>query len=277
MKRLFLFAAFIENNQVGPALAHYVSSLGRLGDVVLWSDSLVDESQLQSLEVLHTEAERHGEYDFGSYKRCYLWAKENLDLETYDTVYLVNDSVFGPLHDLGECLERMEGQGKDAFCIAYFPHKTHPHMQTWFVGFTQNVFLQEWFDEFMQSVEKTSSKEEVCVKYEEGLSKLLESKGIAIASLYSAPHKDIYNKPLKYYRKGLPFVKKSSFVRHNGSLGYQLRKEVADLPEDVKEAVLSEAGMLWGEKYVDSLMRSGRVRSAAHYEKYLLKKILRRG
>lgn len=277
MKRLFLFAAFIENNQAGPALAHYVSSLGRLGDVVLWSDSLVDQNQLQSLNVLHAEAERHGEYDFGSYKRCYLWSKNNLDLAAYDALYLVNDSVFGPLHDLEGSLEKMEGQGKDAFCIAYFPHKTHPHMQTWFVGFTQKVFLQEWFDDFMQAVEKTSGKEEVCVKYEEGLSKLLESKGIEIATLFNAPHKDIYNKPLKLYRKGLPFVKKSSFVRHNGSLGYQLRREIADLPQDVKAAVLSEAGMLWGEKYVDSLMHRGPVRSAARYERYLLKKILRRG
>ena len=45
-------------------------------------------------------ATRHSEYDFGSYKRAYNWAQENLDTAEYEFVYLVNDSVYGPLFDL---------------------------------------------------------------------------------------------------------------------------------------------------------------------------------
>ena len=116
-RRLFLFAAYDAAGQVGASLLWYVKSLSENGDVVFVADSDFEEQQIALLKpyVLHTEAKRHGEYDFGSYKRAFKWAQDNCCLNEYDYIYMVNDSVYGPLYDIRPYLENMEGLGTDAF------------------------------------------------------------------------------------------------------------------------------------------------------------------
>ena len=96
-RRLFLFAAFDGDGVAGPSLILYLRALSSCGDVVLASDCSFGEEDRARLDdfCLHTDCAAHHEYDFGSYKRAWIWAAENLDLPEYDYVYLVNDSIFG--------------------------------------------------------------------------------------------------------------------------------------------------------------------------------------
>ncbi len=96
--RLFIFAAYDAGARVGASLLWYLRSLSACGDVVLEADTDFSAGELEKLGgfCLHAGAAAHGEYDFGSYKRAWQWARENLDTDAYDFVYLVNDSVFGP-------------------------------------------------------------------------------------------------------------------------------------------------------------------------------------
>ncbi len=90
-KRLFLFAGYDKNGKIDSALIYYVRALNNLGDVVVFMDSDWPNAELKKLDkiTLYAHGVRHGEYDFGSYKRAYIWATENLNLADYDFVYMV--------------------------------------------------------------------------------------------------------------------------------------------------------------------------------------------
>ena len=116
---------------------------------------------------------RHGEYDFGSYKRAYIWSTENLNLADYDFIYMINDSVYGPLYDLTPYLKRLESSQSDAFGLVKNPHRKHPHIQSWFIGLRPTAFTAKWFDTFMHGITKQKSKGLITREYEQGLTKLI--------------------------------------------------------------------------------------------------------
>lgn len=275
MKRLFLFAAYEEAGVVGESLLWYLKSLSKVGDVVLVADSDIEPVQLEVLETycLYAQAARHEEYDFGSYKRAYAWANANLDLSSYDYVYMVNDSVYGPLYELEDYILKMEAMGVPAFSLVVNPHKRHPHMQSWFIGLDRSVFLQEWFASFLASVKKEANKNDICVIYETGLTELVTEKGVPYKGLYEVSGKKIYNSVKDLYNAGLPFVKKAAFTRHNGSLGAQLKYVVNHLDTDAQNAILADAKRVYGAEYVDGLLTSNTLTIAGRYLSYLFSKI----
>lgn len=275
MKRLFLFAAYEKTGVVGDSLLWYLKNLAMSGDVVLVADSELDSEQVEKLRpyCLHVQAVRHEEYDFGSYKRAYVWAGENLDLASYDYMYLVNDSVYGPLYGLDEYLGRMESMGVPVFSLVLNPHRRHPHMQSWFIGMDRTVFMQEWLASFLTSVKKEANKNDICVIYETGFTELVSAKGIPYRGLYEVSGKKIYNSVKELYKSGLPFVKKAAFTRHNGSLGAQLKYVTDHLDKDVYDAILGDANRVYGAEYMENLLTTNPLTIAVRYLSYLLSKI----
>lgn len=275
-KRLFLFAAYDPDNMIGASLAYYLRSLAELGDVVLFMDNeRPAEKELAKLSgiVKLFGAEKHGEYDFGSYKRAFKLAEQDLKLDGYDCCYLVNDSVFGPLMPMGPILDKLENSGAGAFGLVYNPKRREPHLQSWFVGFGKDVLHSPWFRNFIESVSVQADKIEVCRKYENGLTALFLANGIKLSSLYSLRGKAIYNRPEALFRKGLPFVKRNSFVRHNGSLCLQIRHILEACPEDCRDAIIQDCLRLYGKEYVNAILNAGRLEAFKRYIQYLRSKL----
>lgn len=275
MKRLFLFAGYDRLGSVGPALEYYIRSLSRYGDIITVMDNECPDTELSKLSglVLHAEATRHGEYDFGSYKRAYFWASANLDLTSYDFCYLLNDSVYGPLYELGDCLDRMENLGSDAFGLVLNPHRRHPHLQSWFIGMGQSVFMSGEFLKFIGGVTAVADKESVCIVYETGFTEMLHSSGFSYAGLFRIPGRQIYNNVLRLYRNGLPFFKKAALTRHNGSLGAQVRQILDNLPPDLKDIITEDAGLVYGREYIAGFLSGSRMTMAGRYLRYLTDKL----
>lgn len=277
VRRLFLLAAYDRRGTVGPALAAYVRDLSRYGDVVAVMDNAAAPGEQDKLlpYVVHFEAERHGEYDFGSYKRGYAWAREHLPLKDYGTVYLVNDSVYGPLKPLGDFLDRMEDMGTGASAMVFNPGRRSPHLQSWFIGLRPQVFLSEWFGSFLDGVEPKESKEAVCVEYETGLTELLERHSVAFGALFRFRGKSFYNRVRHCWKKGIPFIKRSSVTRHNGCLGRQVRyvldhAENADVAAAVKEDIVGALG----REAADRLTGGSAFGMILRYISYLRAKIM---
>ena len=277
VRRLFLLAAYDRRGTVGPALAAYVRDLSRYGDVVAVMDNAAAPGEQDKLlpYVVHFEAERHGEYDFGSYKRGYAWAREHLPLKDYGTVYLVNDSVYGPLKPLGDFLDRMEDMGTGASAMVFNPGRRSPHLQSWFIGLRPQVFLSEWFGSFLDGVEPKESKEAVCVEYETGLTELLERHSVTFGALFRFRGKSFYNRVRHCWKKGIPFIKRSSVTRHNGCLGRQVRyvldhAENADVAAAVKEDIVGALG----REAADRLTGGSAFGMILRYISYLRAKIM---
>lgn len=255
-KRLFLFAGYNANGIVDDALMYYVKSLSKFGDIVLVMDSDCPDSELKKVQkfTVHTSAARHGEYDFGSYKRAYIWAAENLTLSNYDYVYMVNDSVYGPLYDLTTYFSKMESCPCDAFGLVKNPHHDHPHIQSWFVGLRQSVFLTDWYDQFMRRITKQPYKGAITREYEQGLSKIILAHNLTWCCLYSVRNRGVYNKIKKLYRAKMPFMKKVAFNRTHGALGRQILYVLNHITPTARDAIITSARAQYDEKHIDWLL-----------------------
>ncbi|MBO7053202.1 MAG: hypothetical protein J6W27_02090 [Alphaproteobacteria bacterium] len=223
VKRLFIFAGYDKDNIIDDTLVWYLNALSKLGDIVLIMDCDVqDTSKLESVKnILHIETKRHGEYDFGSYKRGYMWAQSNNLLDKYDWIYLVNDSVYGPLFDLEPCLNNLESKGTDLTGLtSYYDEFTPVHIQSWFVGLSHNIATSNVLYNFMQDVGPRKNKWEIITKYEVGLSRHLLQSGYKMSSMFteSERYHTVYQKPRIILENLIPFIKKAGLENIGGTL-----------------------------------------------------------
>ncbi len=271
MKRLFLFAFYDPQGVVGEAALRYLEALRALGDIVLATDCDLQPGEAEKLAplVVSFQAARHGEYDFGSYKRAF----QQADPSGYDFVYLVNDSVVGPLYPLEPYLRRMEALGTDAFGLVLNPSRHGRHLQSWFIGLRPSVFRAPWFRDFLTGVEALGRKEDVCIRYENGLARLLENHSASYAGLWKLRGKAVYNAVGRLSRQRFPFLKKSAFTRHGGSLGTAVARELAASDPSMADAIVADLDRLYGEDCRRKLLAAGPLQTAGRYLRYLFGKV----
>ena len=224
-KRLFIFAGYDEQGVIDNTLLHYLHCLSELGDVILTMDSDVSSLEIGKLKsvknILSVQTGRHNEYDFGSYKRGFQYAKNKDILKKYDWVYFVNDSVYGPLWDIKSILCDLESRGVDLTGMIDFVNAETPvQVQSWFVGVTKRVASEDFFSDFMNSVTHQTHKQLIVLKYEVGLSQTILRHGYKMSTFVSNQDGRIchvmYDKPLEVLRAGIPFVKKAGLVNLKG-------------------------------------------------------------
>lgn len=253
-RRLFVFGGYDKNNIVDDTLIYYLTALSELGDIVFNMDNSLSDSDLDKVKqisnVLYTKAERHGEYDFGSYKRGFFWAKENNILKDYDWVYLVNDSTYGPLKPLKPILEDLESQNKNAVGMFLCTNDYYgKYLQSWFMGFKPVIFNSDWFNEFLKNVKKYERKKDVVINCEFGFSsELWKNKVDCAAFMEDREENDSFRNPLKTLRNGFPFIKKSQLSLNNIGSENKIKKY---LPKDLKSIMNNHmlANNLYINKY----------------------------
>lgn len=274
--RLFLIAGYDKNGKINSALLHQVRELAKYGDCVLVMDSDCDESEIAKIKLycLYANAVRHGEYDFGSYKRAFIWAKENTNLSNYDFMYMVNDSVYGPLFDIGDYLNKMESLGTDAFGMVKKTGGRFEHIQSWFIGINKQVFLSKWFSNFIMSVRKVEKKTMVTALYENGFTRKLNENKIAWRCLYNIYNRGIYNRVRHLYKIRMPFIKKLSFTRHFGAYGNQILYVLNNISKKLRDDILLSARETFGDKYIDWLLTKNPVKIIFRKIKYILSRVL---
>lgn len=219
--RLFLVAAYDTRGKINKSLKYYIRALAKCGDIILVMDADPDKSSDKALRgipnILHAIFQRHGEYDFGSYKRAYDYAASARILKDYDWVYFVNDSVFGPLNNLNEILCDLESRDTPFIGISSNSDTATPeHVQSWFMGLRRDVVTKKFVAQFFKSIKKEKTKKAIVKKYEIGFSKLMTRNGYAFKTIFcqnSAKSNIMYRRPYDAIRHGVPFIKKSS-IKH---------------------------------------------------------------
>lgn len=274
-KRLFLFAGYDKNGIINDALIYYVSTLSRYGDVIVCMDCDCQDLEIAKIKphTIATIAKRHGEYDFGSYKRMYEYAYNNDLLKNYDVLYLVNDSVFGPMFDITPTLTNIENIPTDAAGLVISKHKTHSFMESWFVRINKSVFMSQWFYDFMMSVKHEEYKFEVTIKYEHGLTNVIRKNNCTCSGLYIVHGRKTYNQPKHMFICGCPFVKKLSFTRHNGALGGQIKYILKHGDQDAVSAIMKTAYSIYGKQYTDSFLTYNPIKIIWRNITYMIKKL----
>ena len=190
MTKLAIFAHFSPDNTIEDYVIYYLRELKKVvDDIIFVSDCNVVENELEKIKKYTTKiiAKTHGEYDFGSYKYGYLFAKENKLLENLDELIFANDSCYAPLYDFKILFKNMNSKNCDYWGITANPNgidylnkeknelisTKDYHIQSYFLCFKKQIFQNTEFDKFMQNIKKEKNKIDVIINYEIGLSKLL--------------------------------------------------------------------------------------------------------
>lgn len=219
MKRVAVFAHYDKNNLIEDYVVYFLSELKKVAEkIVFVSDSNVKDSELKKINTYIEKAiiGTHGEYDFGSYKRGYIWAKENGLLDNCEEFILVNDSCYAPLFPFSDMFNEMSNRPVDFWGATQngkFTENKNIHIQSYFIVLKPQVFNSIFFNNFISNIKKEENKEDIVHKYEIGLSQLLINNHYKF-DVYSKLSKKEENAYLEQYKQlikeeKLPFLKRS--------------------------------------------------------------------
>ena len=227
MKNISVFAHFDKDNIIDDYIIYYLRALKAVSQKVIFvSDCDLSTDELQKLEGIadYCFAKKHGEYDFGSYKRGWEIAVENGLLNEAESLTFVNDSCYGPFYPLEPIYCEMAEKACDFWGITsnrnFLEGKFYPcpaasdrHVQSYFLVFKKQVFESGVFVEFMKSIKKEEDKFKIIEKYEIGLSRLLCEAGFGYDVIFNNQIGDINIECLKYVKKQPHMFMKKSLLK----------------------------------------------------------------
>jgi len=218
MKRVSIFAHYDKDNIIDDYVILYLKALRQVSsDVIFVSDCNLPEVELRKLSeiCIIKIAAKHGEYDFGSWKRGLAAAKERLNVDNYDQIVLANDSCY-LLSPLTTIFAEMEKRNPvDFWGISIGKDKFDYHLQSYFLCFSKTTFKDLFF--FMNMVSKQESKDDIIEKYEVGLTKLLTELGYKYDALCQKKFKSnpAINHYLELLKSGSHLIKKDLLIRNS--------------------------------------------------------------
>lgn len=146
-------------------------------------------------------------YDFGAWASVIRLLPE---LSHASRLAIVNDSVYGPLGDFKNVLDRVRATSAD-FVGAIESFEFKPHIQSFLVFFNFGALRSRVFWKFWRSV-RLGNREQVIRDYELRLSQRLQAGGLAQAILFPAPSGYTANPTIRRWRElvyeGFPYIKR---------------------------------------------------------------------
>lgn len=120
-------------------------------------------------------------YDFAAWRDA--MAACDVPGENTRLLLLANDSVYGPLRQIGPMLKRINFDEADVWSVTdSWQHQFH--LQSFFVAFGPQAFGQEAFQLFWRSIRNVRSKRWVVTRYEIGLSRSMMAAGMRCKAIW---------------------------------------------------------------------------------------------
>lgn len=179
-KYIAVFAHFDKDNIIDDYVLFYLKGLKEVcSKIIFVSDCDLQKEEIDKLDNLcfHVIAKKHGEYDFGSYKRGFFYIKDSGIIEDCDELIFANDSCYGPLRPLAPIFRSMEYRLYDFWGMTQNKDIYIEHIQSYFVVLSKAIMLNKSFSSFLQDVTIEKSKKEIIEKYEIGLTHTLINAG----------------------------------------------------------------------------------------------------
>ena len=212
IKRVCLFAGYNSKGLIEDYALYYLQELSKISDVYYMADNKILPEELEKLTpyVKGAYGYSHGKYDFGSWQELInkiSWEK----LSEYDELILTNDSVFGPLYNFKEFIERIEKDKEWDLCGINTAYDFHTwHLSSYFLVLRKKGFLSDTFKEHISSIEKEDDVKKVIEKYEIGLSRKMVEAGFSVKNAVKF-RKNIYISWRNFYLAGSPLIKRKIF------------------------------------------------------------------
>ena len=216
-----LFAHYDPNDRIAEHVLYYLAALRRAGfSITVISTARLDATQRGKLAAIGAELvlRENAGLDFGSWAAGLARLRDaSGQLRIGGRLLLANDSVFGPLGDLGEALERLSRLQGDVHAMVE-SREIAPHLQSWFLLFSPAAWRHPAFERAFGQNFAAMSKAEIIERAEIGLSADLRAAGLRLAALASDPPRGgaqrlMRENPAQFLwrslieRDGAPFVK----------------------------------------------------------------------
>lgn len=186
-----VFAAYSQDGTVPDYVLSLLKKLKKEApNIVYVTDNQIKKSEIGKLKpyVTHLLAKRHGEYDWGSYKRGFNWLKENgwsgeekAKDGSKPLLVLANDSVLAVAESLEPVFTAAKDSGADFFGISANQDGTY-HLQSYFLILTSKVYDDADFAGYLNTVKKEKDGLSVAYRYEVPFTAYFESKGYKSAA-----------------------------------------------------------------------------------------------
>jgi lipopolysaccharide biosynthesis protein len=180
-----LFAHYDADGRVADHVRHHLACLRAAGVApLLVTTARLAPSDLDTVAPLCAavlERENVG-LDFGSWRTALLVYPRLFEA---GLLLFVNDSVYGPVGDLGRALARLEQAGGDFFGMSE-SLEIERHYQSYFLGFRRTALASAAFRAFCDDMLLLHDKDEIIRRYEVGLRRRLTDGGLAGRALVPA-------------------------------------------------------------------------------------------
>lgn len=249
-RRLAVYAAWDGNGYVDKADLYYIRALKEVADNVIYvcdNGLVAGEAEKLSRDVCCILAASHGEYDFGSYKRGFVYAQNHGLLDGVEELIFCNDSCYAPVHPFKPVFDEMQGKECDFWGITENTEFSR-HIQSYFMVFRPQVFQSKVFNQFITGITAQKTVQDVIENYEVGLSETLINAQYTYKSYI--PYPEQYPLPLRgatnltacpvwMIKQGSPLVKKKSFKEKisNEEGFFKLRKMVQNINPGLVEII----------------------------------------
>lgn len=220
--RIVILASYDPRRRIQNALIAQVESLREVADCLIFvADNYYPFAEIAKIRHLLDayDCGRHGEYDFGSWKRG-LQIARSIGTGSTREILLCNDSVFGPLRDLKQIFTRMEKASCDFWGISN-SFEVREHLQSYFMAFRPQVFNSSIFQDFFRSVKEEAIYSNVVENYELRLTERLMNAGFSYEAVcdFRRTWPDKFRKgetcdqtlwPVRNLGNGSPFIRRRS-------------------------------------------------------------------
>lgn len=178
--RYAVFAGYNADGIIPPYVITYLKGLNQVADGVVYiTDSPLKEGEEKKIKnlTIYNEHIRHGEYDWGSYKRGYNWLKTNGYLDTADELIFANDSSYAPLKSFKPMFAQMAKITDLDFWGVGQNTAFTTHLQSYFLVFRRRVLRSKAFAMFINNVKAQPDHSLFITEYEVRLTPFLNNLG----------------------------------------------------------------------------------------------------
>lgn len=264
MKRLLLYVHFNKYNRISSHVYYQLTKMRQIfSNVVFISNSSVSDKDYQKLVDLHLvdnfiQRENVG-FDFAAWRDG--MSKVGFEeLETYDSITIMNDTCFGPLWDIKEYYLKYEADENVDFWGLTNNRETpksrytqgfREHIQSYFITFKKSVITSHAFREFWENVKNYTNVQDVIDNYETQVTTKFIDVGFKYAVIFNTVNEDAshmlhadfsYYNPTAILNHRVPFIKVKAIDNNQHITPYLLDEieKTSDYPVDLIVSHMSE-------------------------------------
>lgn len=224
-KSTTIFAAYSESGFISDYVVSYLKSLKEITPNIIYiTDNPISKKEIRKISpyVNHIIAQKHGEYDWGSFKRGYQLLKSKnyftSPKNTSPVLILANDSTLPLTQNFKPILKDMDKKQADFYGITSSLDGTY-HIQSYFLILNPNLYTTKEFETYLNSVQKQPDGLHVAYRYEVPFTQYFASLGFKHATFIA--HEDLTYLPLNdktcypltlMTKHNLPFLKMRTFT-----------------------------------------------------------------